>query len=56
MKDFVKKSISLGLWYMRKNKYFGYGVPEINNQCFRGFEPRVHEFFQGGKGYVRVYY
>lgn len=38
---------------MRKNECFGYGVPEVKNQCFRGFEPRVHEFSVGGAYYVR---
>ena len=32
-------------------QYFGYIVPEVRIQCFRGLEPRVHELYIGGGYY-----
>ena len=32
--------------YMSKNSQFGDGVPEVKTQCFRGFQPRVHELLE----------
>ena len=37
---------------MSKNSQFGDGVPEVKTQCFRGFQPRVHELSKGGAVYV----
>ena len=33
---------------MRKSSQFEYGVLEVKMQCFRGFQPRVHELLNGG--------
>ena len=33
---------------MRKSNQFEYGVLEVKTQCFRGFQPRVHELSEGG--------
>ena len=37
---------------MSKNSQFGDGVPEVKTQCFRGFQPRVHELCIGGEAYA----
>ena len=37
---------------MSKNSQFGDGVPEVKTQCFRGFQPRVHELWEGGDAHA----
>ncbi len=33
---------------MSKSNQFEDGVLELKTQCFRGFQPRVHELYEGG--------